>query len=151
MADGSGTSASDVGGIVGIALAIAVPIGGGIRWLAGWLERRGKSRHAKLQAWHLELEQREKRIDDKEDQHHREIENRLAVVERRYDELHAQNLALRVAHELVAGALRQIDPENIALLHADQLLNKSFPLIAGIPADMAASLGAIDTVTGGRP
>src|SRR3546814_430675 len=55
--------AGGIGGIFAGTVAVLGLLGGGIRWMLNWKERREESRSAKLQAWHDELAAREKRLD----------------------------------------------------------------------------------------
>jgi hypothetical protein len=116
--------------------AILIGLGHGMKWLLGWGERRAESRAAKLQLWHEELSEREKAFDVR-------VEGRLKTLEERDRLREAENMALRLAFELVASALRSIDPRNTALSRAEQMLQAAFPLAPIVPPDMTASLQVI--------
>ncbi len=111
-------------------------IGKGFQWLLGFAERRDVSRSAKLQAWHDELSGREASFDKR-------VEERLCTLEKRDLLREAENMALRMAFELVASALRAIDPRNTALSRAEQMLQAAFPLAPIVPPDMTTSLQAL--------
>lgn len=135
------SEANSTGELAGIIVAsgiTAASFGKAIQWLAGLSERRGASRAAKLQQWQEELHEREAAIDAK-------TEKRLATLEAQALAHGEQNMALRMAFELVASALRAIDPRNTALSRAEQLLQSSFPLAVIVPADMSSALRALDT------
>ena len=51
---------------------------------------------------------------------------------------------MRVAFELVAAALRVIEPDNIALRQAEQIIAAAFPLEPQIPLDMTLALAVLD-------
>src|SRR3546814_3018803 len=88
-----GVSAGEVGGIFAGSIALLAAIGQGIKWLLNFRERQADSRSAKLQAWHEELQAREKRIEEKQEKYQAEIEHRLSTLMR-------QNMALRMAFEI---------------------------------------------------
>ena len=109
-----GVSAGEVGGIFAGSIALLAAIGQGIKWLLNFRERQADSRSAKLQAWHEELQAREKRIEEKQEKYQAEIEQRLATLMR-------QNMALRMAFEMVAAPLRAIKPDSKELIHLETI------------------------------
>jgi hypothetical protein len=130
-------SGGEIAGIISAIVVGIVAIGKGIQWLASFAGTRADSRSSKLQKWHDELAARESDLDAV-------LEARFAKLEQR-SETHAdQNQALRMAFELVASALRAIDPKNTALSRAEQLLQKAFPLMPIVPPDMSTALQAIE-------
>lgn len=130
-------STGEWAGIIAAIGAVAAMCGKGLTWLGGFFERSRESRAAKLQAWHDELQERETRIDAA-------VEDRLAILEERDATRGEETMALRMAFELVASALRAIDPKNTALSRAEQLLQAAFPLAPIVPADMSTTLIAVD-------
>lgn len=132
-----GVTGGEVGGYFAGAVALLALIGQGIKWLLNWKERRADSRAAKLQAWHDELQAREKRIDEKQTEYWADVEKRLSIVIK-------QNMALRMAFEMVAAPLRAIDPHNRELTQAEQLLHAAFPLDPNLPPDFSILLGKIE-------
>lgn len=130
-------STGEWAGIIAAIGAVAALFGKGLTWLEGFFKRSGESRAAKLQAWHDELQERETRIDAA-------VEGRLATLEQQAAVHGEQSMALRMAFELVASALRAIDPKNTALSRAEQLLHAAFPLAPIVPADMSTTLIAVD-------
>lgn len=141
------TSITDQVGIMGGAVTLLGLVGAAIKWLAVWGDRRAASRTVKLQAWHDELTAREARIDREREEHHRSVESRLASIEERYEKLNREHMAIRLAFDLVTGALRAIDPSNRALRQAEQLLGAAFPLLPEIPTDMGNALARMNGET----
>ncbi|SFR86361.1 hypothetical protein [Sphingomonas jatrophae] len=141
-------SLGEAGGLLAGAIALAAAVGKGVQWLLQWGERRAERtasvREAKLARWHSELEERDRRIEGKEDGYLAKVERAMQSFQQQLDQRSAENQALRLAFELVAGALRERDPMNSALKRAEQLLATAFPLDPIIPPTMAAELGAID-------
>lgn len=132
-----GVDAGQVGGIFAGVVAAMVALGQGVKWLLNFRERQADSRAVKLQAWHEELQAREKRLDQQQAEYQERIEKRLTIVTR-------QNMALRMAFEMVAAPLRRIDPANRELAQAEQLLTAAFPLDPDVPAEIGVLLGAIE-------
>lgn len=131
-------STGEWAGIIAAIGAVAALFGKGLTWLEGFFKRSSDSRAVKLQAWHDELQERETRMDAA-------VEGRLATLEQQAAVHGEQSMALRMAFELVASALRAIDPKNTALSRAEQLLQVAFPLAPIVPADMTAQLNTIGT------
>lgn len=124
-------------GIIGAVGTVAAVVGAGIMKLLTFLAGRADSRSTKLQKWHDELNAREGDLDAV-------LEERFAKLERRSETHAEQNQALRMAFELVASALRAIDPKNTALSRAEQLLQTAFPLMPIVPPDMSTTLQSIE-------
>lgn len=140
----SEVSPGEVGGVFAGVVALLATLGAGIKWFLGWAEQRADSRARKLQAWHDELEEREARFEQREAVRASTMERRLELIEAQHEHLKEQNLALRLAFDIVAGELRQRDPENASLKRADELLKSAFPLLPAIPGDMLATVAEID-------
>lgn len=126
------------------AVAVLGLIGGGIRWFLNWWREGSVSRSAKLDKWHSELTEREHAITEQE----REFQERI---ERRLETLESENAALRQAFTLLSATLRQHDPTNPALAHAEAILAAAFPIPLTTPADMAVKLNEIDRGKQSRP
>lgn len=131
-----GPTAGEITGIIAALAGALFGMGRGVQWLFTWGERRAESRATKLQLWHEELSAREATFDAR-------VEDRLKTLEGKDRLREAENMALRMAFELVASALRAIDPRNTALSRAEQLLQVAFPLAPIVPPDMTTSLQAI--------
>lgn len=136
VSDPGSPSPGEIGGIFAGVVALLAAIGGGLRFLFNWAERRASSRAAKLQDWHNELVKREGRLDEKQAEFEGRLEGTIAQLGR-------ENRALRMAFQLVAAPLRQIDPGNPALVRAEQMLQAAFPLDADLSAELASLLAAI--------
>jgi hypothetical protein len=80
MAD-SGISAGEAGGVLAGVLASLGLVGGGIKWAAGWNERRAMSRATKLQKWHEELDEREHHLDAGRTAYTQTLEQKIATQE----------------------------------------------------------------------
>ncbi len=119
------------------AIAILAALGKGVAWLLNWKDARAKTRAAKLQAWHEELQTREKQQDERDRQYQQHIETQLRrqAVEIR---------VLRRAFELVAEPLRRVEPDNPNLARAQAMLDRAFPLDPALPEDLATLMAMID-------
>lgn len=139
MADA--TSPGEVAGIISAIVVGLVAIGKGAQWLIGFFAGRHaateQGREAKLQKWHDELERREAAFDAR-------LEHEFSEMKAENRQREKEGLALRMAFELVASALRAMDPRNTALSRAEQLLQAAFPLMPHVPPDMTADLKTID-------
>jgi len=136
-------SAGEIGGIFAGVVALLVALGKGIGWLINLDDRRQSTRHAKLDAWHEELKDREREIDRKQDDLSRQTEVRLRALARWAMTLQQQVTAAVNAHQLVAAGLRQALPDHPALGQADELLKAAFPLDPAVPPALAALLGEL--------
>lgn len=109
-----------------------------------WLDKRaalaGRTRAAGLQDWEDKLTARESAFDAA-------IDDRLKSIEGQLEQRRAESVALRMAFELAAEALRRVDPKNPALKRAEQLLIAAFPLDPTIPAPMLDLLHQIEGKT----
>jgi hypothetical protein len=133
-------SPGEVGGVFAGVIALLGLLGKAAQWTINWRDARRKTRAAGLQQWEDKLQQRETELDGR-------INNRLQGLEHEQAVLRQQNHALRLAFELVAGAVRSRDPGEPALKRAEQLLEAAFPLDPTIPAEMGTRLGAIDRLS----
>ena len=131
------TTAGEAGGIFAGVVALMVALGHGLRWWLGWSDRRASTRAAKLDAWQRELQAREQRFDEKQAEHWQRVEAELGQLRR-------EHAALLGGYQLIAAALRLIDPSNSALRRADDLLRAAFPLEPCLPPDMAVKTHEID-------
>jgi uncharacterized protein HemX len=127
-------TAGEAGGIFAGAVALLIAVGHGVR---GWTDRRAATRAAKLDAWQRQLEDRERRVDEKQDEHWRRVERELG-------QLRSEHAALLGGYQLIAAALRLLDPGSDALKRADDLLRAAFPLEPCLPGDMTATVRKID-------
>lgn len=136
MAD-AGSAAGEAGGIIAGAVAVLYALGRGTAWLLNWRDARAQSRAAKLQAWHDELAKKEQDQDERDRRYQQHIETQLR----------RQSIEIRVlrrAFELVAEPLRRLEPDNPKLAQAQAMLDRAFPLDAGLPIDMGMLLSMID-------
>lgn len=130
-------SAGEVGGIFAGAVALFVALGHGIKWWLGWTDRRAATRSAKLDAWQQQLDERERRLDGQQAEHWKQVELQLGQLRR-------EHAALRGGYQLIAGALRLLDPESPALHRADELLKAAWPLEPLTPSDMQKVILSVD-------
>jgi hypothetical protein len=129
-------SAGEVGGVFAGAIGLLVAIGHGVRWWLGWSDRRALRRSAKLDAWQRELQDREARFEAQQAEHWQRIELELAKLRR-------EHAALLGGYQLIAAALRLVDPESDALRRADELLRSAFLVEPLMPPDMVATMQRI--------
>lgn len=155
MSDPGGISTSEAGGLIGGAVTVLGMIGAGIAWLFGRRDVAKRTREQKLDAYQLELEEKERRLDEGRTAYTTRLEQRLAEVEAKEHAREAQDAArdlqmraLRIAFELVSSALRTSDPHNPALGLAQDVIRSAFPISPASPADMVGQLVAIETATG---
>lgn len=134
----------EAGGLFAGCVALLIAFGHGIRWLLGYGDRRDQTRSGKLDAWHRELEARERRIEKQQRDYQDKIERRLRAVTSLAVQLHTEHSALRNAYQLIATALRSIDEQNPALRMADEMIRSAFPLDPKSPPDMMALLAEIE-------
>jgi hypothetical protein len=92
------------------------------------------------------LDTQEAKVDREWQTIREELRSRLSVLEEEGRKRAEENIALRLAFEIVAGELRARDPGNHALHRAEQILAAGFPLIPKVPSDMAATLETIDRI-----
>jgi hypothetical protein len=123
-------SAGEVGGVFAGIVAGLVALGHGLRWLLGWSDRRSSTRTAKLDAWQRQLDEREQRIADQQ----AEYWNR---VERELEQSRRERAALLGGYQLIATAMRLVDPDNDALRRADELIRSAFLLDPLLPPDIS--------------
>ncbi len=130
-------SPGEAGGIAALVVMVLGTIGGGVRWLLGWRDRREGTRTAKLDAWQRELNDKAALIAAAEEEYQKKIEVRLSQVE-------LESRALRLAFGVVSDALRVIDPGNNALERAQAILDRAFPVALDLPHGMIDDLNRID-------
>ena len=122
MADGGLADAAVTGGAFGAAimggLALLKLIGSGVSWLLT-------------------------RTDTKESRMAAKLEKRVGELEAKDEQRAKENLALRVAFEIVAGVVRRTDPTNYELARAERILNAAFVVDLTTPADIQAALDKI--------
>lgn len=125
----------------GIAAALVIvlgAIGKGVQWLTTTRAEERRTRAAGLQEWEDKLAKREADFDAAQ-------EARFAKLEASVTQLSAENLALRMAFELVAAATRASDPQSGALARAEKILSGAFALGPIMPdGPMNAALHRID-------
>jgi uncharacterized protein HemX len=122
-------SAGEVGGVFAGGVALLVALGHGIRWWLGWTDRRAANRAAKLDAWQHQLDEREARLDQQQQDHWAEIGREL-------DQSRRERAALLGGYQLIATEMRLVDPDNDALRRADELIRSAFLLDALPPPEM---------------
>jgi hypothetical protein len=137
VSDPGGVSPGEIGGVFAGIIALLVALGKGFKWLLNWNDARAQTRSAKLDAWHRELIAEREKLDEERAEYQARVEERLKILERRA-------YALWLAFKMVEGRLRKVDPDDIVLVKADELLAAAFPLDPVIPPDMSANLGKID-------
>jgi hypothetical protein len=147
MTDPTAVSAGEAGGIFAGVLALLALLGRGLKWLLDWRAARADAieagREGRLKEWQEELDARERRLEEQQAEHQARIEAKLARME-------AQQSALLNGYQLIASALRALDPASQALKMADQLLTAAFALDPLTPPDMRAAVERIDESSRGR-
>jgi hypothetical protein len=131
------TTSGELAGYASAVVIVLASVGGGLKWLLGWREKTRRTREQGLQQWEDKLGAREQALNDAVEQRLRalEVDNTARAVECQ---------ALRLAFELVADALRNLDPGSKALARAEQILTMTFPVAPIAPAEMTASLETIE-------
>lgn len=141
----SDVSPGEIGGIFAGITTLLVAVGAGIKWFFGYRSAAQVGREAKLERWHNELLTREAKIDAEQEQYRRGIESDLAELrawKKIVDE--TQVPALKTGYQLIASALRVIDPGNQALRMGDEILRAAFPLDPATPPSMGSLLVQLD-------
>jgi len=151
MSDSGGVSAEHAGGLIAGAVAVLTMLGGGIKWMFRRADHASVSREKKLDAWHLELSEKEAKLDQGRTAYIERLEARLELIETNERARDTQLSALRVAFELVSKALRHIDPANTALHLAEDILRNAFPVNPETPRNMVDQLVAIEARTTPSP
>jgi hypothetical protein len=136
----SDPTAGEAGGAFAGVVALLIAIAHGVRWWIGWTDRRAATRAAKLDAWQRELQAREERFDVAQANH-------WARVEKELGQLRGEHAALLGGYQLIAAALRVLDPQNDALKRADDLLRSAFPIEPCLPGDMTLQVRKLDQET----
>lgn len=114
----AGPSLLHIGGLIGGVVTFIGLIGSGIRWLVS-------------------------RADTKEAALIKKLEARVADLEKKDGQRQAENIALRLAFEIVAGVVRRTDPTNPELVRAERILEQAFKVDLHTPADMLAALAKL--------
>lgn len=96
-----------------------------LRWVVMWASGRADRRQDRLDAEDARLNGEWREIRN-------EMKGRMATIER-------QSAALRFAFHHVSAALMQLDPQNPALLRAEQALAVAFPLDFSLVTEMAGA------------
>lgn len=117
-------STGEAGGIIAGGLAMLATIGGAIRWLLGFQDRRKERWDQKLLRWEQTLQQRERAIQE-------HMEKRLTVAEEKVSVL---GMAL---FELI-GEVQIIEPANPVLVRVKVMLGKAYPTDMDTPAELRA-------------
>lgn len=144
MSEPGAPSGWDIAALIAGAVAVLGALGKAGAWLLAWGDRRQTARLDRLEREEGELAESwssfRKRVTFERD----DLAVRVTSLERRDIARAKENAALRVAFELVAAGLRVLDPDNIALRQAEQILATAFPLDPQLPLDMTHALGALD-------
>lgn len=112
-------SPGEVGGVFGGLVALIIAIGGGLRWMLGWTDRRQELREAKLLRWEESLQRREK-------DYREHTEERLHDVERKCD-------AMAGALFEALAELQRLDPASPAIVKARMALHELYPVDMDVP------------------
>lgn len=107
-------------------VAVGAGIWAGIKWV--W-DRVMKARAT-----------REEKIEAREHDYVAKIEARIEELEVNDRQRAKENVALRLAFEIVAAEVRRTDPDNPGLKRAEALLTAAFGVPMETPADMIAAL-----------
>lgn len=148
MSDPGAPSGWDLAAIGSGALAMLVAIGHGLRWLLTWTDRRAVARAERLAREEDELAESWSAFRKRIVSELAEAKGQIADLERRDIARAKENAALRVAFELVAAGLRVLDPHNISLRQAEQILATTFKLEPQLPLDMTQAIAALGDVEG---
>lgn len=148
MSDPAAPSGWDLAALASGVMAMLVAIGHGMRWLLTWTDRRAVARADRLASEEAKLDQswsdwRRDITAERDD-----LIRRVASLEQRDIARAKESAALRVAFELVAAGLRVLDPDNISLRQAEQILATTFKLEPQLPLDMTQAIAALGDVPG---
>lgn len=105
--------------------------GGGffaLRWLVNWFTGRLERREELL-------DKQDERVDREWQKLREELKADNEAMKLRLAEIGRQNEAIRFAFHHVAAALIKVDPKNPALIQAEQMLAKAFPVDFGMMLD----------------
>lgn len=122
-------SAGEAGGIFAGLVALLASIGGGIRWLLSWGDRRAQDREAKLSRWEESLITRER-------DYRVTMEREFALVKREMAVLRRELDATRSVLVEVTAELRHHAPESEAMKRAEMLMHNAFPLDSRLPDEL---------------
>mgnify|MGYP000379001101 CR=1 FL=1 len=129
MSDVQPATVGEVGGMV----ALLGMVGATIKWLWSAAQKAGSTRSAKLDRWHEELSERERALDEK-------LNARMSAMEAQVKDLGGAVDRWRMAFQLVAAEMLQINPRSRALLQAQRILAEVYSVDFTVPADMEAAL-----------
>jgi hypothetical protein len=118
-------------------VALLASIGGGIRGLIGWGDRRASLRDAKLARWEESLVARERNYRVTMETELDELKRDLAV-------LRGELQTTRSVVVEVTTELRHHAPDSEALKRAEMLMHNAFPLDARVPAEQVALAGRLE-------
>jgi hypothetical protein len=144
MSEPTGPTGWDIAALIAGVIAVMGALGKAGAWLLAWGDRRTQARLDRLAREEDDLAESwsafRKRVTGELDK----AKATIADLERRDIVRAKENAALRVAFELVASGLRVLDPRNIALRQAEQILATTFPLDPQLPLHMTQALGTLD-------
>lgn len=126
----SPVSAGEVGGIFAGIVSLVIAIGGGIRWLVGWNDRRQDLREAKLNKWEESLQRREKaareEAEAREAEYHQITDRRLKSMEQKAALMFALNLQ-------VVSELERLDAGSPVLVKVRLAIKEAFAADPDLP------------------
>lgn len=134
----------EMGAIFAGTVTVLGVIGQGIAFLLRWGDRRAVARLDRLAREEDELAEGWSAYRKRNEIRMAELEASNARLKASDDMRAREAAALRVAFDLVAGAMRMLDPGNNALALAEQVLASAFPLNPQVPPDMSAQLAAVE-------
>jgi len=105
---------------------VGTAIGTAVKWIWDKVASTAKSRAEKLAA--------------REDDYVTRLEDRIAELEANDRQRAKENLALRVAFEIVAAEVRRSNPDSAELKRAETMLAAAFGVPMDTPTDMIAAL-----------
>lgn len=83
---------------------------------------------------------REARIEAREHEYVKKLEARITELERNDHQRAKENVALRLAFEVVAAEVRRTNPDSSELKRAEAILTAAFGMPMDTPADMISAL-----------
>lgn len=135
----------------GALVAIAASFGAAIKWLWSAVIKHRETREDRLLAKESKIDQEKLKIDQEKARYVAELKEQIDALDKRLTERDAdlvrQNFrvaALYRAFEIVATIVRTGDPNNPALLRAEQILDHAFSVETDTPGDMIAMLRTME-------
>ena len=110
-------------------LGIAAAFGASFKWVWDRVVKARATREAKIEA--------------REQGYVQKLEARIAELEKNDHQRAKENVALRLAFEVVAAEVRRTNPESIELKRAEAILTAAFGVPMDTPADMVAALAKL--------